>query len=148
MGLLELEESVRKRVTPVALGAVSGYIGNQSFEEQEKKSVLTMFQIISGTVGVEPTPQLDTYGQGQEIRDIFERTLPFNMPIVVLGSIRMVIEEYITNKSMSEIDYDEFDKSDAREIVNALMNAVEIVNTRCIQEPKNIHKMRSFALPF
>jgi len=148
MGLLKLDESVRKRISPVALGAVSRYIGNQSFAEGEKKSIFKMFQIISGTVGVEPSSQLDTYGQAREISEIIQKSLPFNMPVVVMGPIRMVIEEYITDKSTSEIDYEEFDKSDAREIVNALMNAVEIVNTRCIQEPKKHTQNEVLCLAF
>jgi hypothetical protein len=136
MGILKLDEDTRKRVSPVAVGAIKGYIASQSYTEQEKKSTFTMFQIISGTVGVSPSPQLNTHGQAMEVSEIIESTLPFNMPIVILGPIRMVIEEYITGKSMGEINYEEFDKSDARQLVHALMTAVEIVNTRCIQEPK------------
>lgn len=135
-GILKLDEDVRNRVSPVAVSAVKGYIANQSYSEQEKNSTFTMFQIISGTVGVSPTPQLNTYGQAREVSEIIESTLPFNMPMVVLGPIRMVIEEYITGQSMGEIDYEKFDKSDARQLVHALMTAVEIVNTRCIQEPR------------
>ena len=135
-GILKLDEDVRKRVSPVAVSAVKGYIANQSYSEQEKNSTFTMFQIISGTVGVSPTPELNTYGQAREVSEIIESTLPFNMPMVVMGPIRMVIEEYITGKSMGEIDYEKFDKSDARQLVHALMTAVEIVNTRCIQEPR------------
>lgn len=135
-GILKLDEDVRKRVSPVALGAVKGFIANQSYSQQEKNSTFTMFQIISGTVGVSPTPELNTYGQAQEVSEIIESTLPFNIPMVVMGPIRMVIEEYITGKSMGEIDYEKFDKSDARQLVHALMTAVEIVNTRCIQEPR------------
>lgn len=135
-GILKLDEDARKRVSPVALGAVKGYIANQSYSQQEKNSTFTMFQIISGTVGVTPTPQLNTYDQADEVREIIESTLRFNMPMVVMGPIRMVIEEYVTGKSMKEIDYEKFDKSDARQLVHALMTAVEIVNTRCIEEPK------------
>jgi hypothetical protein len=102
-GILKLDEDVRKRVSPVAVGAVKGYISNQSYTEQEKNSTFTMFQIISGTVGVIPSLQLNTYGQAREVSEIIESTLPFNMPMVILGPIRMVIEEYITGQSLSEI---------------------------------------------
>ena len=135
-GIFKLDEDVRKRVSPIAVSAVKGYIANQSYSEQEKNSTFTMFQIISGTVGENPTPQLNTYGQAREVSEIIESTLPFNMPMVVMGPIRMVIEEYITGKSMREIDYEKFDKSDTRQLVHALMTAVEIVYTRCIQEPR------------
>ena len=135
-GILRLDEDVRTRVSPVAVSAIKGYISNQSFSVQEKNSALTMFQIISGTVGVTATPQLNTYGQAQEVSEMIETTLPFNIPMVVMAPIRMVIEEYITGQSMSEIDYEKFDKSDARQLVHALMTAIEIVNTRCIQDPK------------
>lgn len=135
-GILKLDEEVRKKVSPVAVSAVKGYIANQSYSEQEKNSSFTMFQIISGTVGISPTPQLNTYGQAREVSEIIESTLPINVPLAVVGAIRMVIEEYITGQSMSEIDFGKFNKSDARQLVNALMMAVEIVNTRCIQEPK------------
>lgn len=135
-GILKLDEDVRKRVSPVAVGAVKGFMSNQSYSEQEKNSIFTMFQIISGTVGVAPTSQLNTYGQAREVKEMIESSLPFNMPLVIMGPIRMVIEEYITGQSMSEIDYEKFDKSDSRQLVHALMTAVEIVNTRCVQEPK------------
>ena len=135
-GILKLDEDVRRRISPVALSAVKGFVGNQSYSEQEKNSTLTMFQILSGTVGISPTEQIAGNGQADEVREVIESTLPFNMPMVIMGPIRMVIEEYITGQSMSEINYDEFDKSDARQLVHAIMTAVEIVNTRCIQEPK------------
>lgn len=146
-GILKLDEDVRKRVSPVAVSAIKGLISNQSSSEQEKNSSLMMFQIISGTVGVIPTPQLSTFGQAREVREIIESTLPFDMPMIVLGPIRMVIEEHVTGQSMSEIDYDKFDKSDTRQIIHALMKAVEIVNTRCIQEPKkhNQNEVKSLA---
>jgi hypothetical protein len=147
-GILKLDEDVRKRVSPVAVSAVKGYITIQGYSEQEKNSMFTMFQIISGTVGVIPTAQLNAHGQAQEVSEIIESTLPFNMPIVVMGPIRMVIEEYITGQSMSEIDYDEFDKSDARQLVHALMTAVEIVNTRCLQEPKKHTQNEVMCLAF
>ena len=135
-GILKLDEDVRKRVSPVAVGAVKGFLANQSYSEQEKNSIFTMFQIISGTVGVVPTSQLNTYAQAREVKEMIESSLPFNMPLVIMGPIRMVIEEYITGQSMNEIDYEKFDKSDSRQLVHALMTAVEIVNTRCVQEPK------------
>jgi len=147
-GILKLDEDIRKRVSPVAVGAIKAYIANQSYTEQEKNSTFTMFQIISGTVGVSPSPQLNTYGQAREVSEIIESTLPFNMPMVILGPIRMVIEEYITGKTMGEINYEEFDKSDARQLVHALMTAVEIVNTRCIQEPKKHTQNEVLCLAF
>lgn len=136
IGFSKLDGDVRKRIAPEALSAIKGYIGNQSFSEQHKFSYLDIFKIISGTVGVTPSAPLDTYGRAGVVSEIIESTLPCNTPLIVLGPIRMVIEEYITGKSMSEIDYEKFDKSDARELVNALMVAIEIVNTRCVQEPK------------
>ena len=121
-GVPKLDEDTRNRIAPTALSAVKGYIDNQSFSAQEKSSALTMFQILSGTVGVQPAPQINTYGQAREVSEIIESTLPFNMPIVVMGPIRMVIEEYITGKSLGEIDFEEFDKSDARQLVHALIS--------------------------
>jgi hypothetical protein len=135
-GILKLDGDVRKRVSPVALGAVKGFIANQSYTEQEKNSSFTMFQIISGTVGAIPTSQLNTYGQARDIKEMIESSLPFDMPMMIMGPIRMVIEEYITGQSMAEIDYEKFDKNDARQLVHALMTGIEIVNTRCVQEPK------------
>lgn len=147
-GILKLDEDIRKRVSPVAVSAIKGYIANQSYTEQEKNSMFTMFQIISGTVGVTPTVQLNTYGQAREVSEIIESTLPFNMPMVVMGPIRMVIEEYIAGQSMNEIDYEKFDKSDARQLVHALKTAIEIVNTRCIQEPKKHTQNEVLCLAF
>lgn len=147
-GILKLDEEVRVRVGPVALSAVKGFIENQSFSSQEKNSALTMFQIVSGTVGVNPTTQLNTYGQAREISEMIESTLPFNIPMVVMAPIRMVIEEYITGQSMNEIDFEKFDKSDARQLVHALMTAMEIVNTRCVQDPKKHPQNEILCLAF
>ena len=135
-GVLNLDDGSRKRVSPIAVAATKGFISNQSYSEEEKNSTLTMFNIVSGTVGVNPSTQLNSNGQADEVREIIESTLPFNMPMVVMGPIRMVIEEYVTGQNMSEINYEKFDKSDARQLVNALMTAIEIVNTRCVQEPR------------
>jgi hypothetical protein len=136
MGIINLDEETRTRTAPVATAAVQGLISKQSFSEEQKNSTLMMFQIVSGTVGIKPTAQLNTNGKADEVREIIESTLPFNMPIVVLGPIRMVIEEFVTGKSMNDINYEKFDKSDARQLINALMKAIEIVNLRCVQEPK------------
>ena len=135
-GVLKLDDDAKKRVSSVALGAVKGFIENQSYTAQEKNSSFTMFQIISGTVGVIPSPQLNTYGQAHDVKEMIESSLPFDMPMMIMGPIRMVIEEYITGQSMAEIDYKKFDKNDARQLVHALMTGIEIVNTRCVQEPK------------
>jgi hypothetical protein len=135
-GILKLDEDIRKRVSAAALGAVKEFIANQSYTEQEKNSSLMMFQIISGTVGVTPSPQLNAYGQAREVKEFIESSLPFDMPLLIIGPIRMVIEECITGQSMAEIDYEKFDKNDARQLVHALMTAIEIVNTRCVQEPR------------
>ena len=148
IGFSNLDEDVRKRIAPEAVSAIKGYIGNQSFSEQHKSSSLDMFKIISGTVGVTASSPLDTYGKTREVSEIIESTLPCNIPLIVLGPIRMVIEEYITGKSMSEINYEKFDKSDARKFVNALMTAIEIVNTRCIQEPKKHSENEVMCLAF
>jgi hypothetical protein len=135
-GILKLDEGARKSVSPVAVGAIKQYIANQSYSEQEKNATLTLFLIVSGTVGVTPSPQLITDGKAGEVSETIESLLPFNMPMVVMGPIRMVIEEYVTGQSMGDIDYEKFDKSEARQLVHALMTAVDIVNTRCIQQPK------------
>ena len=135
-GVLKLDNDVRDRVAPVVVAAAKTYVAKQSFSEQQKNSTLTMFYIVSGTVGVNPSGQLDTYGQADEVREIIESTLPFNTPMVVMGPIRMVIEEYVTGQNMSEINYKKFDNSDARQLVSALMTGIEIVNTRCVQEPR------------
>jgi hypothetical protein len=148
IGVLNLDQDVRSRVAPVSLGAIKTFLGNQSFTEEEKNAIYKMFQIISGTVGVNASSQLNTRAQAGEVIEIIESSLPFNMPIVVLGPIRMVIEEYVNGKSMDEINYEEFDKSDARKLVNALMGAIEIVNTRCIQEPKKHTKNEVLCLAF
>jgi hypothetical protein len=147
-GVLNLDDEVRKRVSPTAVAAIKGFVSNQSYSEEEKNSTLVMFHIVSGTVGVNPSVQLDTYGQASEVSEIIQSTLPFNMPMVVMGPIRMVIEEYVTGKSMDEINYDKFDKSDARQLVNALMKSIEIVNTRCIQEPKKHTQNEVMCLAF
>lgn len=135
-GISKLDDDVRKRVSPVAVGSVKGFISNQSYTEQQKNASFTLFQIISGTVGVIPSPQLNTRGQASEIKEVIESSLPCDMPMMIMGPIRMVIEEYITGQSMAEIDYKKFDNNDARQLVHALMSGIEIVNTRCVQEPR------------
>jgi len=135
-GVLKLDDDVRNRVAPISVAAAQTYLAKQSLSEEKKNSTITMFNIVSGTVGVNASTQLNAYGQADEVREIIESTLPFNMPMVVMGPIRMVIEEYVTGQNMSEINYEKFDKSDARQLVNALMTAIEIVNTRCVQEPR------------
>lgn len=147
-GVLNLDDSERSRISKVALGAVTKFVQNQSMSEEEKQSSITMYGIISGSVGINPSPLLDTYDKAQEVAEIIESTLPFNMPLVVLGPIRMVIEEYISGKPMKEIDYEYFDRNGARQLVNALMKAVEIVNTRCVQEPKKHPKNEVMCLAY
>lgn len=65
------------------------------------------------------------------------QTLPFNMPIVVMGAVRMVMEEYIAGKPFDEIDFNVFADGPERRLVNIIMEAIEAMNVNCIQEPKN-----------
>ncbi len=62
--------------------------------------------------------------------------LPFNMPLVVMGPIQMVMEEFISGKEFGKIDMEVFAAGPARRLVNTLMKAVEAMNVKCIQEPK------------
>lgn len=137
-GILHLEEDVRNRIGPVMVAAVIKHLKNQgSYTESHKESVITMFRIISGTVGIEPTPEIDTYGdEADEVREIIQDCLPINVPLAVVPVIRMVIEEYITGKSFNDIDMEKFDRHDSRQVVHAIMDAVQSVNEECVLQPK------------
>jgi hypothetical protein len=138
MGILKLDENIRQRIGPVMVAAVKKSLNNQSsYSQSHKESSLSMFRIISGTVGINPTNEIDTYGdEADEVRGVIESSLPINMPLMVVGAIRMTIEEYITGKKLNEIDMEKFDKHDSRQVVHAIMAAVQIVNERCINDPK------------
>ena len=135
-GVLSLDKDIRNRIAPVAVGAVKKFLDNQSMPVNERNDMLGMFRIVSGTVGIDPTGPLATHGQAMEIDEIIESSLPMNIPLLVLPPIRMVIEEYITGQTMQEIDFEKFDNNDARQLVHALMSGIELVNERCIQEPR------------
>lgn len=137
-GVLRLDEEVRNRVGPTVLAAVKRHLKNQStYTESHRDNVLTMFRIISGTVGLEPMSEIDTHNdEADEVRAVIQDTLPINVPLAVVGAIRMVVEEYITGRDFKEIDMEKFDKHDSRQVVHAIMGAVQSVNERCILEPK------------
>ena len=65
------------------------------------------------------------------------QTLPFNMPLMVIGAVRMVMEEYIAGKPFDQIDFKVFADGAERRLVNILMEAIEAMNIKCIQEPKD-----------
>ena len=65
------------------------------------------------------------------------QTLPFNMPLMVIGAVRMVMEEYMAGKPFDQIDFKVFADGAERRLVNILMEAIEAMNIKCIQEPKN-----------
>jgi hypothetical protein len=75
-----------------------------------------------------------------------EEILPFNMPLMVLGPVRMVIEEYVNGCEFEDIDFESFDKHDSRQLIHALMKAIESVNQRCIQDPRNHGKFEMYCL--
>jgi hypothetical protein len=114
------------------------HLKNQtSYSEEHQNNALTMFRIVSGTVGVKPVPEINTYGnEADEVRGMIENTLPIHVPLAVVGAIRMVIEEFITGKEFNDISMEKFDKHDARQVVHAIMEAVNIVNERCVKEPR------------
>ncbi len=136
MSVIQLSEDERAKIQSVACGAVESYINAQSWEVKQKQDLVNVYRVISGSVGVSPSKVIDAYGKGMEIDEIIETSIPTNMPMVVMGPIRMVIEEHITSNKLSEINYEKFDGSPARILVNALMHSLEIINTRCIQDPK------------
>jgi hypothetical protein len=137
-GVLRLDEDARNRIGPVMVAVAIKHLKNQtSYSEEHRNSALTMFRIISGTVGVEPVPEIDTYGdEADEVRGVIESTLPINVPLAVVGAMRMVIEEFITGKEFNDISMEKFDKHDARQVVHAIMEAVNIVNERCVKDPR------------
>lgn len=65
------------------------------------------------------------------------QTLPSNMPLMVMGAVRMVMEEYMAGKPFDQIDFKVFAYAPERRLVNILMEAIEAMNVKCIQEPKN-----------
>ena len=65
------------------------------------------------------------------------QTLPCNIPLMVIGAVRMVMEEYIAGKPFNQIDFEVFANGPERRLVNILMEAIEAMNIKCIQEPKN-----------
>lgn len=136
MSILKLPEEDRIKIQSAACTAIESYVGVQTFEPKQKADLLTLYRIISGSVGVNSYEAVDMYAKAQEIDDIIEGCLPTNMPMAVMGPIRMVIEEYITGQKMDEIDYDNFNGSPARILVDALMFSTSFINTRCIQEPR------------
>ena len=136
MSILKLPEEDRNRVQSAACTAVESYVGVQTFEPKQKADLLTLYRIISGSVGVKSYEVVDIYAKAKEIDDIIESCIPTNMPMAVMGPIRMVIEEYITGQKMDAIDYDKFNGSPARILVDALMFSTSFINTRCIQEPR------------
>ena len=62
--------------------------------------------------------------------------LPFDMPMMVMGPLQMVMEEYIARKPFDQMDMEVFAAGPARRLVNILIKAVEAMNVKCIQEPK------------
>jgi hypothetical protein len=59
------------------------------------------------------------------------------MPMMVMGAVRMVMEEYIAGKPFDQIDFNVFADGPERRLVNILMEAIEAMNINCIQEPKS-----------
>jgi hypothetical protein len=136
MGMLKLSESDRLKIQSTACGAVERYIGAQSFELKQKSDLITVYRIISGSVGVQAKESVDINAKAMEIDEMIESCIPTNTPVAVMGPIRMVLEEYITGQNMSEIDYEEFDNSPARIMVNTLMFSISLINSRCLEEPR------------
>jgi len=80
---------------------------------------------------------LDNNHRPTQVTETICQTLPFNMPLMVIGAVRMVIEEYIAGKPFDEIDFKVFADGAERRLVNILIEAIEAMNIKCIQEPKN-----------
>jgi hypothetical protein len=55
---------------------------------------------------------------------------------MVIGAVRMVMEEYIAGKPFNQIDFEVFADGPERRLVNILMEAIEAMNVKCVQEPK------------
>jgi len=137
MSVLKLPEEDRIKIQSAACTAIESYMGVQTFESKQKADLLTLYRIISGSVGVKSYEAVDIYAKAKEIDDIIESCIPTNMPMAVMvGPIRMVIEEYITGQKMDDIDYDKFNGSPSRILVEALMSSTSFINTRCMQEPR------------
>jgi hypothetical protein len=136
MAVLNLPEEKRARIQSVACGAVESYIGVQSWDQKTSSDLISVFRIISGSVGIKASNTVDINAKGMEVDDIIESCIPTNMPNAVMGPIRMVLEEYITGQKMTEIDYVKFEESPAKIMIDALIFSTSFINTRCIQEPR------------
>jgi hypothetical protein len=138
----------------------------QSFSKQSKETQAEMQEIFLSGINIslhrtaELTPidanngmnfvRIMTNGVGKnaelEILDFSHRptdaaaticqVLPCDMPLMVIGAVRMVLEEYIAGKPFDQIDFEVFADGPERRLVNILMEAIEAMNVKCIREPK------------
>lgn len=142
--IIKMDDISRDKIAPKVNSILKDFIDSLPWSEGEKVQAITMFQILSGTVGFEDFESVEF--QDSEIYQFISESLPFQMPLVIMGPIRMVIEEFITGKEMKDIDYESFDLTDARKIVNSLMNAINAINERCVQNPKKHTKNEILAI--
>jgi hypothetical protein len=79
---------------------------------------------------------LDYKHRPTDVASTMCQILPFDMPLVVMGPLQMLMEEFIAGKSFDQLDMEVFAAGPARRLVNILIKAVEAMNVKCIREPK------------
>jgi hypothetical protein len=100
-------------------------------------NAMNFVRIMTNGVGVNAELEiLDFSHRPTEAASTIYRTLPFNMPLMVIGAVRMGMEEYLAGKSFDQIDFQVFADGPERRLVNILVEAIEAMNIKCIQDPK------------
>jgi hypothetical protein len=143
-GIIKINDDQRHRMAPFVNRILTDYLSSLDLTENERKEVITMFQILAGTVGIEPSDSIRFIDS--DISQFIAEALPFEMPMIIMGPIRMTIEEFVTGKEMKDIDYESFDLTDSRALINNLMDSIKVINERCLKNPKKHTKNEVYAI--
>jgi hypothetical protein len=132
--VMKYEDNLKSKIAPTLLAGFQHFVESFNWSEADKLQTVTMFEILTGTVDVQANKKIKL--ENTEIYEMVTELLPTEIPMMVFGPLRMVIEEFVTGKEMKDIDYNKFELTNSRKVIDSLMETIKVINERCLTNPK------------
>lgn len=148
---IKLDDKTRQRIGPIILATVGQFLNYEDLKASEIQNSYSMFQIISGTAGMDMDTTYIQYTSTSpkddldEIGSLISDAIPIEIPIVFVGPLRHTMVNYLVRDIQGEVERDKHKKewfigSDYEILINLIIDVVNEINLLCLTGTFRQHK--------
>ena len=109
---IKLDDKTRQRVGPIILATVGQFLNSKDLKASEMQNSYSMFQIISGTVGINMDTTHDHYTATSleddldEIGSLISDGIPIEVPMILIGPLHYMMRNYLFRDIQDDVERD------------------------------------------